>query len=196
MDDKRRWKQPNPARYRRIFTIVDPINTVGENSEIFQLTDIRGDIYSLAKMPGRITVLYFWSAECEWCERVDHELMECLDRWKERVKVLWIAVNANESRFLIERIASERNLPTVLLDDHQQVADLYKAEMTPHFFIVDANGRLAYQGSWDDTSFRQRVATQAYVPDIVEALLQCLIPRISRTPAYGCVLLRYSDENS
>jgi peroxiredoxin len=174
---------------------MDPIIAIGEEAPIFQLTDIRGDFYPLAKMLGRIIVLNFWAAECVWCERVDHELMGFLDTWKEQVIVLRIASNANESRVLIKRVAMERNLPTVLLDEHQQVADLYRAEMTPHFFIVDGRGKLAYRGSWDDISFRQRVATQVYVPEVVEALMQDLAPRISQTPPYGCVLVRFSNQN-
>jgi peroxiredoxin len=175
---------------------VDPIIATGEKAPLFQLTDIRGDIYSLTKMFGRVIILNFWSAECMWCERVDQWLMGFLETWKEQVIVLWIASNVNESRALVERIATERNLPTVLLDEHQQVADLYGAEVTPHFFIVDARGNLAYRGSWDDISFRQRVATQAYVPDVVEALMQDLTPRIRQTPPYGCILVRFSDQNS
>jgi peroxiredoxin len=172
---------------------MDPIIAVGEEAPNFQLTDINGNIYSLVMLLGRIIVINFWSAECAWCERVDHELLGFLDTWKEQVSVLWIASNANESRVIVERIAAERNLPTVLLDEHQQVADLYHAEMTPHFYIVDARGKLAYRGSWDDISFRQRVATQVYVPAVVEALTQDLVPRISQTPPYGCVLVRISD---
>jgi len=175
---------------------VDPIKAVGEKAPIFQLTDIRGDIYSLAKMIGRVIILNFWSAECVWCERVDQELMGFLEPWKEKVIVLWIASNANESSAYIERVARERNLPAVLVDERQQVADSYGAEVTPHFFIVDVRGKLAYQGSWDDISFRQRVATQVYVPEVVEALMQDLAPRISQTPPYGCVLVRFFDQNS
>ena len=175
---------------------MDPITDNVKKAPLFQLSDFRGDIFSLTNTLGRITVLNFWSAECEWCERVDHELLVYKDRWKEEVKVVWIASNANESSSLIERVAKERNIPTVLVDEHQEVADLYNAEMTPHFFIVDKNGNLAYQGAWDDISFRQRVATQVYVPEVVEALLNEESPQINQTPAYGCVLVRFFDQNS
>jgi peroxiredoxin len=196
MDDKRGWQQPDPTRNRRIFAIVDPIIAVGEDAPIFKLSDFRGDIYSFANTLGKIIVLNFWSAECTWCERLDHELMGWMDCWKENVKVLWIASNANESRSLIESVAPKRNLPTVLLDENQQVADLYGAEMTPHFFIVDTKGKLAYRGAWDDISFRQRVATRVYVPEVIERLMQGLKPRISQTPPFGCIIVRFTDQDS
>jgi thiol-disulfide isomerase/thioredoxin len=175
---------------------MDPIISIGVEAPNFQLTDLRGDIFTLGKMVGRIIVINFWSAECIWCERVDHELLGYVDRWNEGVKVVWIASNANEPPTLIERIAMERNIPTVLLDERQHVADLYNAETTPHFFIVDMNGKLVYQGAWDDVSFRQRVATQVYIPEVVEALLHEATPQIKQTPAYGCVLVRFFDQHN
>jgi hypothetical protein len=68
--------------------------------------------------------------------------------------------------------------------------------MTPQFFVVDAKGKLAYQGSWDDITFRQRVATQVYMPQVVEALKQHLVPQINHTLPYGCVLVHFHDKNS
>jgi peroxiredoxin len=175
---------------------MDPIIAIGKDAPQFQLIDLRGEIFSLAGMLGRVIVLLFWSAECVWCERVDRELKGFLDTWKDQVNTLWIASNANESCDLIERVSSERNLPLVLLDVDQRVANLYGAEMTPQFFVVDAKGKLIYQGSWDDITFRQRVATQVYVPQVVEALMHDLAPQVSQTPAYGCVLVRIPDPNS
>ncbi len=116
-----------------------------------------------------------------------------MNSWKEQVKVLWIASNANETRELIEGVANERAIAPVLLDEHQQAANHYGVQTTPHFFVLDAKGDMAYQGSWDDISFRQRVATQMYVPQAVDALMQARTLKISQTPPYGCMLVRFSD---
>jgi peroxiredoxin len=169
---------------------MDPIVILGEQAPELQLPDLKGRLYTLKDLLGRIVVLNFWSAECVWCEHVDHELTAYLGRWKAQVKVLWIASNANESRELIARVASERKLPTVLVDDHQQAANLYGAQTTPHFFVVDGSGKLAYQGAWDDITFRQRVATKIYIPTVIASLKQNLVPEVTQTPAYGCALIR------
>jgi peroxiredoxin len=168
---------------------------IGEKAPQFQLKDLDGNVYSLESLLGRIIVLNFWSAECEWCARVDNELKPFQNHWKEQVNVLWIASNANESHDLIEKVANERALKPVLLDEHQLAANLYGAETTPHFFVVNAVGNMVYQGSWDDISFRQRVATQKYVTQAIEELMQNLAPKISQTPPYGCVLVRFSETN-
>jgi peroxiredoxin len=172
---------------------MDPINKIGEKAPQFLLIDLEGNVYTLEDIEGRIIVLNFWSAECDYCARVDTELKAFMNSWKERVKVLWIASNANETRELIEEVANERAIAPVLLDEHQQAANRFGAQITPHFFVLDAKGIMVYQGSWDDISFRQRVATQMYVPQAVDALMQARALKISQTPPYGCMLVRHSD---
>jgi peroxiredoxin len=172
---------------------MDPIIAVGEQAPQFQLYEIKGKLHTLKDLQGWIVVLNFWSAECDWCKRVDNELTTFLDSWKDKVKVLWIASNANETRDLIEKVAAERNLPIVLLDAHQHVADLYGAQTTPHFFVVDVEGNLSYQGAWDDITFRHRVATQRYIPMVIEELSNNKIPEIIQTPPYGCALVRIPE---
>lgn len=149
---------------------MDTIIKIGEKVPQFQLHDLGREEHTLEGYAGWIVVLNFWSAECDWCKRVDEELITFLDVWKDKVKVLWIASNQNESRGLIEKTATERKLPTILIDTDYHVADLLGALTTPHFFILDGNGILRYQGAWDDITFRQRTATQVYVPAAIEAL--------------------------
>jgi peroxiredoxin len=172
---------------------MDAIIPIGAQAPEFELPDLKGSRHDLQDFRGGIQVLNFWSAECTWCERVDREITAFLNQWRDRVKVLWIASNANETRELIEKVAGARELPTVLLDERQQVAKLYGVQTTPHFFVVDSKGKLAYQGAWDDITFRQRVAIHIYVPQVVEALLKNLSPEITQTPPYGCALVRFQE---
>jgi peroxiredoxin len=165
--------------------------SIGEEAPNFQLNDLTGNPLSLGELRGRIVVLNFWSAECQWCERVDREILACLENWQEEVKVLWIACNVNESHDLIGQVAAQRNLPIVLLDLQQQVADLYGAQTTPYFFVVDTKGYLSYRGTWDDVTFRQRVAQRFYLSEAVEALRGNVTPEITETPPYGCMIVRF-----
>lgn len=175
---------------------MDPIISIGDIAPQFQLPDTKADSYSLKESQGWIVVLNFWSAECDWCERVDRGLTSYLEAWKDKARVWWIASNANEATELIHRVAAERHIPTVLLDSQQQVANLYGAQTTPHFFVVDPQGRLAYQGAWDDITFRQRVATQVYVPKVIESLRNNHTVETTQTPPYGCALVRSLTSNT
>ena len=169
---------------------MDPMINIGEEAPLLKIRDTTGKVHSSAELRGFIVVYYFWSAECDWCERVDRELKGYLDDWKEQVEVLWIASNANETTELIEAAAKARELPPILLDEGQRAANLFGAVTTPHFFVVDGKGKLAYQGAWDDITFRQRTATQVHVPRVVQALRYNMAPEVTQTPPYGCTLVR------
>jgi len=173
---------------------MDSVIQIGANAPEFQLPDLSGNLVSLKDFKSSVVVLNFWSSECDWCERVDQELTNYLAQWKGMATVLWIASNAHETRELVEKVAVERNIPIVLLDEQLKAANLYGVQTTPHFFVLDTQGKLAYQGAWDDITFRQRVATKSYVPQAVKALIHGNHPDITQTRAYGCSLVRFSEE--
>ena len=172
---------------------MDTVIHIGEEAPEFELPDMHGKMLSLSGLRGQIVVLNFWSAECVWSQRVDEELVTSVEEWRQEVVTLWIASSANEPMAMIKRVSEERKLPTVLVDAQQKAANLYGVQVTPQFFIVDVTGRLAYQGAWDDITFRNRIATQMYVRDAVDALLFGRSPQVEQTEPYGCVLVRYDQ---
>ena len=162
----------------------------GASAPDFSLPDLQGREQRLSALRGRVVLLNFWSAECTWSARGDQELLEGLASWGAEV-VLWtLAANANEPLDLITRVAEERGLPCVLYDAHQQVADLYGAETTPHVFVIDAAGLLRYQGAVDDITFRQRTATRHYLQEAVRTILAGVEPDPAETQPYGCSIVR------
>ena len=171
---------------------MDTVISTGEPAPDFELPDLNGTVHFLSDYRGKIAIVNFWSAECQWTERTDRELAEYLRQWGDRVVVLLVAANTNEPRSLLRQVASERDLPLVLHDQHGKVADLYGASATPQFFVVDPGGVLRYQGAFDDVTFRKREPEHAYLRDSVEALLAGMKPKPAETPPYGCAIVRYT----
>ena len=65
----------------------------------FTLPDLDGTSHTLSDYRGRVVIVNFWSAECPWSERADNQFKQWLTgRWGERVVLLTVASNANESR--------------------------------------------------------------------------------------------------
>lgn len=172
---------------------MDPLIPSGQPAPDFTLPDLTGRLYRLSDQKGRLVVVSFWSAECPWSERADRILLSSLSEWGDRVVLLPVASNDNEEPGLLARVAGERGLPLVLLDQGHRVADLYGAQVTPHLFLVDANGILRYQGAMDDVTFRQREPTRHYLVEAVEALFAGRSPDPAQTPPYGCALVRYEN---
>ena len=55
-------------------------------------------------------------------------------------------------------------------DESGKSAAAYRARVTPHLFIIDADRKVAYIGSFDDNMVSKKV-TKNYVCDAVDALL-------------------------
>lgn len=163
-----------------------PLLSAGQPGPGFVLVDLYGRQVCLDDFRGRIVLINFWSAECPWAERADRELM----RWQEQVALVWIASNANEPPELLDRTAQARGLPLVLLDMDQRVADMYGAITTPHFFLLDPDGIVRYQGALDDVNFRKRMPERCFVVEAVEALLSGNAVPQPESPPYGCTIMR------
>jgi len=171
---------------------MDPLAAIAQPAPNFTLSDLQGRTRHLSDQLGQIVVLNFWSAECPWVQRVDGPLTHLRSTWPPNVKYWPIASNVNESPEEIAAAAALREMPIVLLDGEQSVADLYGAVTTPHFFVIDHEGMLRYSGAYDDVSFRQRDATRSYLDQAVAALLVERQPDPAETTPYGCALVRHS----
>ena len=169
-----------------------PKLTTGDPAPLFELPDLQGRLVSLAGLRGKIVLLNFWSCECPWAQRADDLLAAWQAGWGERVAWISLASNANERAAEIARAAVDRRLPLVLIDAGQTAADDYGAVITPHIFVIDAEGMLRYQGSIDDTTFRKRTATHRYAFEAVEALLNGEQPPVAEAEPYGCTIVRNS----
>ena len=156
----------------------------------FELPDLQGIPHQLSNYRGKIIIINFWSAECPHSERTDRSTVACLVQWGMDVEMLSIAPNRSESIQMIEEAATTRRIPRVLIDAEHVVADLYKAQATPHAFVVDRDGILRYRGAVDDVTFRQRKATRFFLEEAVEALLDGRLPELTEMPAYGCTIVR------
>jgi len=156
----------------------------------FELPDVQGKLRRPCDDRGKIVIINFWSAECPHSERTDGLILNLLEEWNGEVKLLSIAANRNESVHMVEEAAKARRISKVLIDAQQVVADKYEAMTTPHVFVIDRAGILRYRGAVDDVTFRHREASQFFLRDAVEALLQGRNPELSETPAYGCTIVR------
>jgi len=156
----------------------------------FELPDIQGKLHRLCDTRGKIVIINFWSAECPHSARSDGLILNLVREWAGELELLSVASNQNESVQMLEEAAKARSVPEILIDAGHIVADHYEAITTPHIFVIDRQGILRYRGAVDDVTFRRRVATQFFLRDAVESLLQGKAPALTETPAYGCTIVR------
>jgi peroxiredoxin len=174
---------------------MDTLISIGQRAPLFELPDLQGSLHKLESLRGKVVILNFWSAECPWSKAADQELLSYISDLDAGLTLWSIASNANEPIDLLQHVAAERALPLVVHDKHQTAADLYGALTTPHFFVVDREGVLRYQGALNDVTFRQREPTRNYLRPAVEALLSGMEPDPSETTPYGCTIVRYNADH-
>lgn len=161
----------------------------------FSLPKLGGGRLSLAELRGHIIVLNFWSAECSWSRRADVVLVYRQVLWERKgVRIVGVACNVNESETEIRAEAEIRHVHyPILLDLDQKVANLFRVETTPQFYITDKQGVLRYMGALDDASASHRRPRRLYVDEAVTALLNDKLPNPAITSPYGCAIVRGSD---
>ena len=158
----------------------------------FTLPVLGGGRFTLSEQRGKIVVVNFWSAECPWSRRADVVLVYRHVTWSQKgVQIVGIASNANEPEEELRYEAENRHMKyPILLDLDQRVANLYKAETTPQFYILDRQGVLRYTGALDDATAGRRRPKIIYVDRAVTSLLQDKTPSPTVTSPYGCSIVR------
>ena len=167
---------------------------LGEPVNDFRLRAVSGESFGLGQFRNNVVVIVFWSAECPVSSEYDAFFNALSERYSERqIVVLGIDSNVHYGQDEIVAAVAERGVRfPVLRDADATVADYFGALTTPHVFIVDAAGRLAYAGAVDDRTFRQPEATVNYVDQALDALVAGETPSTSETQPYGCTIVRHA----
>lgn len=156
----------------------------------FTLMDHTGKTHSLADYSGKIVVLEWVNPECPFVKRhYDSKTMVNLANTYADKGVVWLAVNSTNTFDQTKNAAfvQERGVPYPVLNDSDgKVGRLYDAKTTPHLFVIDKSGRLAYQGAIDDDPAGNKTDKINYVKQAIDDLLAGRAVAIPDTKSYGC----------
>ena len=160
----------------------------------FNLPALVGSRVSVGGLRGYVVVIHFWSADCTWSRRADVMLVYRQLTWEAKgVRIVGVASNVNETESQIRYEIEHRHVRyPVAIDFDARTADIYKAEMTPQFFVLDRQGLVRYVGALDDASEQARDARQFYLDQAVTALLANGTPDPASTRPFGCTIVRHN----
>lgn len=158
------------------------------------LENIEGGQLTLADIEGTSgTVVIFWSNECPWVERYEGRILDLAGEFEAK-GFGFILVNANDPRaFPGENLeasreraqASNYTIPYVL-DSGSTLAKAFGATRTPHVFVFDADDKLVYMGTVDDSPGDPRNVKEHYLRDALNAVLEGQPIASAETKAFGC----------
>jgi peroxiredoxin len=170
-------------------------SAVGEAAPGFTLKGADGKTYSLADYKGKVVVLEWVNPNCPFSDRHARE-KTMSELAKQHGEVVWLGINStnpDRSDYLkpAETLAYNRkngiNYP-VLYDETGKVGHSYDAKTTPHMFIVDKDGKIAYNGAIDDDPPGRKAKAERlnYVGHGLDAEKGGKSPDPASTKPYGC----------
>ncbi len=173
--------------------------SINEAAPTFTLTDTQGKTHSLADYKGKTVVLEWTNHECPFVKKhYGSGNMQTLQKEFTEKGIIWLSiissaegkqgfVNAAEGQKILEE---QQAAPTAkLLDPEGKVGRLYDAQTTPHMFVIDAEGKIAYMGAIDDipTADKNDVAkANNYVRAALNNILAGKTVETAVTKPYGC----------
>jgi peroxiredoxin len=165
----------------------------------FTLSDVDGKAVTLSQYKGKIVVLEWFNPNCPFVRR-NHTLGPLKDMAARVQKqgVVWLSVNSNAkgkegngveaNKAGIAKYAMQN---PVLLDEDGKVGHAYGANHTPHMFVIDAQGNIAYRGAIDNAPDGDTDLSAPFVNYVDAALADLAAARPvakPETPAYGCTV--------
>ena len=152
---------------------------IGTTAPDFNLPATDGNNYTLADFSdANILVIFFTCNHCPYVIGSDEVTRATAEKYAPQ-GVKFVGINANspntypEDDFdhMVTRIEQEKFPWTYLYDATQDVARTYGALRTPHFYVFDAERKLAYTGRATDSP---RDASKITVHDLERALDEML----------------------
>ncbi|HOX57586.1 MAG TPA: redoxin domain-containing protein [Candidatus Paceibacterota bacterium] len=171
---------------------------VGKAAPDFTATDINGQTHKLSDYKGKIVVLESYNLDCPFVRNHYRSgAMQELQRDLIAKGAVWFIVNSVASKHPSYRTAeaakkewaSQKLAATAWLDDSSgEVGKAYGMKTTPHMFVIDKEGVLAFHGAIDDRAASEGDPRTArnYVREAVEKLLAGEKPLVSQNKPYGC----------
>lgn len=172
----------------------------GKPAPEFAAKDINGRTHRLSDYRGKIVVLEAYNLDCPFCaNHYKTGAMQALQAAVTSKGGIWLVVNSSHPQSGAYRsadaakkeFAAQGMKATAWLDDNSgQVGRLYGMKTTPHVFVVDAQGVVAYEGAVDDrpvSSGDPRTANN-YVKQAVESLMAGKPVVQTQTKPYGCAV--------
>jgi len=181
---------------------------VGDKAPDFTLTDIHGEKHSLSDFKGKTVVLEWTNYGCPFVQKhYDSGNMQKLQAMMANKEVVWLSICSSRegaqghmSADRWQKVTEKKgvNSAAVLIDESGKVGRAYGARVTPHMYVIDGDGMIAYNGAIDSirsTSQADIDRAENYVVAAVEAVLAGKPVETKTSVPYGCGI-KYAPQDS
>lgn len=172
---------------------------LGQPAPAFSAVDADGRTRTLAEFRGRTVVLEWTNNGCPYVgKHYNSGAMQRLQRQAAKDGVVWLTVVSSAPGMQGHLTPAQAKLwkakvkaapAAVLLDADGRVGRAYDAKATPHMFVVDGAGRVAYMGGIDDRPSSEPASLKGAKNYVAAALADLKAGRPvaqAVTRPYGC----------
>ena len=172
---------------------------IGQPAPDFTAKDVKGESVALADLKGKVVVLEWVNFDCPFVKK--HYASGNMPKLQEQYAakgVVWLTVNSaaegnqgyHEPSKMAEIAAKQGNKASnFLMDTDGKVGKAYAAKVTPHMFIIDKDGKLAYDGAIDSKPSTDAADVETADKLFVKALDAVLAGKEvadAKNKPYGC----------
>jgi len=173
---------------------------IGKPAPDFTGTDINGKTVKLSDYKGKIVVLESYNSDCPFCHnQYKSGAAQELQKQLTDKGVVWLLVDSVNPRNPSHRTGAQAQqewtdlkiAATAWIDDSSgTIGHLYGMKTTPHVFVVNKDGALAYEGAIDDQPDPVHDPRKArnYVREAVDDLIAGKPIEVTQTKSYGCAV--------
>ena len=175
---------------------------IGDLAPDFQLNSIDGTPHKLSDFRGKIVVLEWTNPGCPVVQRHYRDgLMPALQKECTDKGVVWLTINStnpNHQNYQTPEVLKyiyadwKAAFTALLMDPDGKAGKALGAKTTPHMFVIDKEGKLAYNGAVDDDTRGANESRTNYVKLAVDSLLKGEPVATTTTKPYGCSV-KYAD---
>ncbi len=169
----------------------------GDAAPAFTVKNVKGEEVSLAKQKGKVVVLEWVNYDCPFVKKhYGSGNMQKLQAKYTGKDVVWITVSSasdgelSEAKGLADRSKEAGNKASqIVLDTDGKVGKAYGAKTTPHMFVIDKEGKVAYNGAIDSvksTEVADIEKADSYVSLAIDSVLAGKTVDKAKTEPYGC----------
>src|SRR5215471_8529055 len=172
---------------------------LGQPAPAFSATDAAGKQVSLGQFAGKTVVLEWTNSGCPYVgKHYDSGTMQSLQKKETADGVVWLTVASSApgmqgyfTSATANKWAAKEHWggTAILLDSAGKIGREYGARNTPHMFVIDKAGKVAYMGGIDDRPYQDPESLKGAKPYVAMALADLKAGRPVATPVsqpYGC----------
>ena len=174
---------------------------VGQPAPAFSVKDTNGKTVSLADLKGKTVVLEWSNHECPFVKKhyTGNNMQALQKKWTGQ-DVVWLTIVSSpvgEQGYVdaaqANKLTTDRGAApsAVLLDPKSRIARAYGATVTPHMYVIDKTGKLAYAGGIDDkpsTRIDDLKGAKNFVDSALTELAQGKAVSTTTARPYGCTV--------